>query len=257
MRIFITGSTDGIGEATAKHLVSLGHEVIVHGRNEEKVQNALKQTGASDGFVADLSNLKQVYELAKKIKEKYSHLDVLINNAGVSIVQNPFGDDGLDVRFKVNVIAPYLLTKELMGILDENSRVVNLSSAAQATVNLDALKGDARLSDSNMVYAQGKLALTEWTYYFARTQKPIFIAVNPKSFIGTKMVKETYGMAGVDLSFGVNALTKAAVSEEFANANGKYFDNDIERFSNPHPDALDENVCDETVKTIEEILKKI
>lgn len=257
MRIFITGSTDGIGKGTAKNLVSLGHEVIIHGRNDTKVQNALKETGASDGFIADLTDMKQVRNLAAQVKEKYSHLDVLINNAGVNNIPNPITKDGLDARFVVNTITPYLLTKELLSVLDKNSRVVSLSSAAQATVDYDALRGDVTIPDANLAYAQSKLALTQVSNYFAKYADPMFVAVNPKSFIGTKMVKDAYGMAGVDLSYGINVLTDAAISEKFANANGAYYDNDIERFSDPHPDALDENMCDETVRAIEEILKKI
>ena len=160
----------------------------------------------------------------------------------------------------VNTIAPYLLTQELMPLFDVNSRVVNLSSAAQTSVDTKALKGEFVISSAGEVYAQSKLALTMWSNHMARTfngSGPIFIAVNPKSFLGSKMVKEAYGVQGADLSIGADILCRASLSEEFANASGKYFDNDIGQFSSPHPDALNEAKCKNIVASIEEVLSLI
>lgn len=87
--ILITGATDGIGLATAKMLVSLGHNLIIHGRNSSKLNDVKKQLMALsaeakiDSVIADLSELKQVEKLAKNVLEKFPKLDVLINNAGV------------------------------------------------------------------------------------------------------------------------------------------------------------------------------
>jgi hypothetical protein len=67
----------------------------------------------------------------------------------------------------------------------------------------------------------------------------MFISVNPGSLLATKMVKESYGMAGNDLRIGADILRRAAVSEEFANASGQYYDNDTGRIARPHPAAAD------------------
>ena len=64
------------------------------------------------------------------------------------------------------------------------------------------------------------------------------IAVNPASFLASKMVKDAYGVDGNDLRVGADILVRAALSDEFANASGRYFDNDQRRFAAPHPDAL-------------------
>jgi hypothetical protein len=77
------------------------------------------------------------------------------------------------------------------------------------------------------------------------------VAVNPKSLLGSKMVKQGYGIAGGDVQLGADILVKASLSEEFADASGLYFDNDIEAFSAPHPDAL--NV--EKIKKITQVLE--
>ena len=126
--ILITGATDGIGLVTAKQLLEQGHKVLLHGRNPaklESVKNQLSVSGAQvDTFVADLSKLEQVDELAKQVASKYSSLDVVINNAGVFNVRDTLSKDGLDIRFVVNTIAPYFLTQELMSLFDSNSKLL-------------------------------------------------------------------------------------------------------------------------------------
>ncbi len=107
---------------------------------------------------------------------------------------------GLDVRFVVNTFAPYLLTQRLLPLLGPPGRVVNLSSAAQASVNPDAMRGTVKLADME-AYAQSKLAITMWSRVMAETLSdgPAIIAVNPGSLLGSKMVKEGFGVAGNDL----------------------------------------------------------
>ena len=261
--ILITGSTDGIGFQTAKRLVKEGHNVLIHGRNPQKVKDVKKilevnlNGGLLDSFVADLSNLSEVKALANAVKQTYCKLDVLINNAGVYNVPRTLTKDGLDVIFAVNTVAPYLLVKELLELFDSSSRIVNLSSAAQAPVDTNTFVGKNALN-SGEAYAQSKLAITMWSFDLAKSLEnaPIIVAVNPKSFLGSKMVKEAYGIDGTDLSVGADILCRAALSNEFEDANGKYFDNDIGQFANPHPDAMNANKCKEVVKTIENIIAK-
>ena len=80
------------------------------------------------------------------------------------------------------------------------------------------------------------------------------IAVNPGSLLASKMVREGFGVAGSDLGIGADILTRAALTDEFSDANGKYFDNDAGRFGPPHADALDPRNCDDVVRAIETIL---
>ena len=263
--ILITGATDGIGLETSKALVGLGHKLLLHGRNPAKLEAVSKAisshtTGADTEFyVADLSDLAEVKALAKAVAEKYEALDVLINNAGVFRTPEPVLENGLDVRFAVNTIAPYLLTQRLLPMLGTSGRVVNLSSAAQSPVDLDALAGKRRLGEMP-AYAQSKLALTMWSFELARKlgkKGPAIIAVNPGSMLGSKMVKEAYGVAGGDLRIGAEILCRAALSDEFAAASGQYFDNDIGQFASPHPDARNTQKCEAVVRVIEAVLAEI
>ncbi len=261
--ILITGSTDGIGLEAAKLLVAQGHRVLVHGRNRAKLDDVLSELATLgegqrvEGYVADLSRLADVDALARQVAEKHGRLDVLINNAGVFRVGDPRTEAGLDVRFMVNAIAPYRLTQRLLSHIGPSGRVVNLSSAAQAPVNLDALTGRVMLSDDFAAYAQSKLALTMWSRSLAQEPNaagPAIIAVNPGSMLGTKMVREGFGVAGGDIRVGADILVRAALSPAFESASGQYFDNDSERFAAPHPDALDPEKCDAVVQAIERVL---
>lgn len=263
--ILITGSTDGIGLETAKMLVSQGHRVLLHGRNPAKLEeaagalSALPDGGQVESYVADLSRLTNVEALASAVAEKHTSLDVLINNAGVFRVADPVTQDGLDVRFAVNTIAPYLLTQRLLPLLGPSSRVINLSSAAQSPVDTEALLGRTRLSDDFTAYAQSKLALTMWSRHLALSLKgdgPTIVAVNPGSMLATKMVKEGFGVAGGDLRIGADILCRAALADEFADATGQYFDNDSRRFASPHPDALEPQQSEEIVSVIKMFLNE-
>lgn len=263
--ILITGSTDGIGLETAKMLVSKGHRVLLHGRNPSKLKNvenslaALADDVSVESYVADLSQLANVETLAQAVVEKHTQLDVLINNAGVYNASEPMTPDGLDIRFAVNAIAPYLLTQRLLPLLGPSGRVINLSSAAQSTVNIKALTGQIGLSDG-AAYAQSKLALTMWSRSVARSLQntgPVVVAVNPGSLLGSKMVKDAFGIAGGDIRIGAEILCRAALADEFATANGLYFDNDSGQFAPPHSDALDSQKCEEIVRVIDKIMTEI
>ena len=262
--ILITGSTDGIGLETAKTLAQQGHHVLLHGRNKIKLQQAEKtvseisENARVESYLADLSDFANVEAMAKAVLEKHEKLDVLINNAGIYKTAEPITKDGLDVRFVVNAAAPYLLTKKLLPLLGESGRVINLSSAAQSPVNLNALKGSVKIADDLQAYAQSKLAITMWSHFMALAHKhtgPVFIAVNPGSLLATKMVKEGFGMVGHDIHIGSEILTRLALADEFATASGQYFDNDIGQFASPHADALDAQKCKEITETIEALFK--
>lgn len=258
--ILITGSTDGIGLETARMLVSEGHKVLLHGRNPTKLDAAKTAfAGDTECYIADLSNIADVETFAKEVSAHHASLDVLINNAGIFKTPDPITPDGLDVRFVVNTLAPFLLTKRLLPLMDSpgapSGRVVNLSSAAQAPVNLQALAGALRLSDME-AYAQSKLAITMWSRDLAQSLQdgPAVIVVNPGSLLASKMVKEGFGVAGNDLRIGAEILCRAALSDEFSSASGLYFDNDSGHFASPHSDALDQAKTRQVVATIENVL---
>ncbi|MEL0646405.1 SDR family NAD(P)-dependent oxidoreductase [Pseudoalteromonas agarivorans] len=267
--ILLTGATDGIGLETAKMLLAQGHTVLLHGRNKDKLNtvqaslNADYPQGSTVSYVADLSDMAQVQALAKNVLSDLQQadmiLDVLINNAGVYKLANITTKAGLDARFAVNTIAPYLLTKLLLPAMNTQSRVVNVSSAAQSSINFESLVGNRPLSDS-VAYAQSKLAITMWSRHLGLALKgtgPLVVSVNPKSLLGSKMVKDAYGLDGGDLKLGADIFCRAALSDEFKEATGLYFDNDAERFAPPHPDALNNDKTQQLIDTLDALLRSL
>ncbi len=267
--ILITGSTDGIGKLAAEKLAHDGHHILIHGRNNEKAQNTVKELKQKtnnkniEAVIADLSNFKSVNDLCNTIKASYQNLDVLINNAGVFKSNLDKTPEGIDLRFMVNYIAPYYLSKQLLPLLKDrpDARIINLSSAAQASVSLDALQGNQNL-DSQSAYAQSKLALTMWSFDLSKKREALtVIPVNPGSLLNTKMVMEAYGKFWSSASKGANIIHQLATAPEHQNNSGKYFDNDLGdplgRFGEAHQDAYDDKLIQELIDTTEQIVEKL
>ncbi|QFU75440.1 SDR family NAD(P)-dependent oxidoreductase [Halioglobus maricola] len=258
-KILITGATDGIGLETAKMLASKGHQILIHGRNPVKLAQAAEAVSQlSDlpvpSYLADLSDLAQVEALASEVASDHQTLDVLLNNAGIFRTPEPVLPSGMDVRFVVNTLAPLLLARRLMPLLGQDGRIVNLSSAAQAPVDLNALQGKVQISDHFNAYAQSKLALTMWSRKMGLKDGPVIVSVNPGSMLASKMVKEGFGVAGNDLSIGASILSRACLDEEFAAASGQYFDNDAGKFASPHADALNDATVEQVCGVIDSLL---
>lgn len=259
--IVITGATDGIGLVAAQKFLSLGHTVLAHGRNESKLASIkgqlIDKTGsqAIDTCCADLSDLNAVDGMIQRIQAQYPRLDVLVNNAGVLKTPQPILADGFDIRFVVNALVPYRLTKALLPNLGQTGRVINLSSAAQASVDILALTGKAQLTDDFAAYSQSKLALTLWTLAMAQQQTdngPMMLALNPGSLLASKMVQEGFGVPGKDINIGADIIVKTALDPQFAGATGRYFDNDIGSLSAPHGDALDTDIVARVMAAIDQ-----
>lgn len=263
--ILLTGATAGIGLETAKRLSTHGHKLLLHGRSEPKLDDAAQlilsnHPGAQlEPYLADLSSLSDVDALADAVAASHDHLDVIINNAGILKTPNPITDDGFDIRFVVNTLAPCRLTTQLLPLMDATGRVVNLSSAAQAPVDIAALAGPGPMAEMD-AYSQSKLAITMWTRRMADqlgADGPMIVAVNPGSLLATKMVKEGFGVAGNDIGIGADILERAALSDEFSDASGQYFDNDSGQFAQPHADGLDNTKIDAVMAGIDAAIEAI
>lgn len=254
--ILITGATDGIGLLTAQRLAAQGHTLLLHGRSESKLAKAAEDVGGNtETYLADLSCPSDVDAMASNILKVHTSLDVLINNAGILKAPNTIADTGRDIRFEVNTIAPYVLARRLLPIIPKDGRIVNLSSAAQARVDIAALEGERHLGDME-AYSQSKLAITIWSAALASElpDGPVVVSVNPGSLLASKMVKEGFGIAGNDLGIGADILVRAALSDEFSNASGLYFDNDAGQFAPPNPASLDGEHVEAVMTAISAIL---
>ena len=254
--ILITGATDGIGLLTAQKLCADGHQVILHGRHKNKLAELSESLGGVPTFIADFSCMDEVVGMAKSVLASYDQLDVLINNAGILKSDETRTEAGRDIRFEVNTLAPYVLTRCLLPIIPTAGRVINLSSAAQAPVDIEAMKKFQPMQDM-AAYAQSKLAITIWSATLADQMPdgPVYVAVNPGSLLATKMVKQGFGIDGNDLNIGADILVRVALSDEFSTASGTYFDNDSGCFASPHQAAGDQQHVDAVMTTIRSLTK--
>ncbi|NVO84617.1 SDR family NAD(P)-dependent oxidoreductase [Hymenobacter terrestris] len=135
----VTGATSGIGLVTARELARQGARVVLVGRDTEKAaraQEAIQQAAGPDAAVHvkcfDLSLLRNVRALAEQMKQEFSQLDILVNNAGIMPGRFTLTDEGHELSWATNHLAPYALTNLLLPLLDaaERARVVTVSSVA-------------------------------------------------------------------------------------------------------------------------------
>jgi NAD(P)-dependent dehydrogenase (short-subunit alcohol dehydrogenase family) len=160
----VTGATDGIGKALARRLLQAGAGVILHGRNAEKMAATvaeLDQYGEVYPLQADFSSLDQVRNLADIIAAQFGQLDVLVNNAGLLTDKRQLSQDGFELTFAVNYLAPWVLTNLLLGSLanSRHARIVNVASTALGGghIDLDNLQNATEFSGWQ-AYANSKLA---------------------------------------------------------------------------------------------------
>lgn len=228
MRILVTGATSGVGEVLVAELAKRGAEVLIHGRDAERVAAIGERLGLAGErrFVSDLSHLAAVSELAHAVAALGS-LDVLVNNAGVGFgrvrSQRELSADGFELRFAVNFLAPFLLTESLSAQGLPRRAVVNVASAGQAPLDPRDLQSE-HAYDGVLAYRRSKLALVLDTFERAeRDPARSYVALHPGTFLATKMVRE----AGIEPqgSAESGALAVLAVIEHaLAGESGVYFD---------------------------------
>ncbi|MCT4614659.1 MAG: SDR family NAD(P)-dependent oxidoreductase [Marinifilaceae bacterium] len=262
--IFITGSTDGIGKQSSIDLAKLGHNIIIHGRDRNKLQDCLvylnKNTeGRHSAFLSDFSDIDSVIKMITEIKEEYKSIDVLINNAGVFKSSVQKDKNGIDIRMSVNYISAVVLSNNLLDLLknSRDARIINLSSAAQSSISEKVLLGEKKTSEFQ-AYAQTKMAIAIWARYFNDLHKDIsVVSVNPGSLINTKMVQEAFGKHNHQVGKGSDILCKLAVEMRAEQIAGKYYDNDIEAFTDLHKDAYKQEKINELIDITNSIIERI
>lgn len=207
--ILITGSTGGIGEATARALSRQGYRVLLHGKGREKGQRAFAGPEATAGsdrldlFIADLSMQERIRDLAVEIAGAYDRLDVLINNAGVFMPEQEVAPGGIEMTFSVNFLSQVLLIHELLPLLERSApaRIVNVASIAHRSarsVDRENLPGFSDY-DAYDAYAVSKPGVVAFTARLARTLEGTGVTANSRhpGVIDTKLLRAcTHGRNG-------------------------------------------------------------
>jgi len=200
--IFITGSADGLGQLAAKELVRLGHEVVLHARNEERGAQALKNVpGARDVLIADLADMEQTKWLAEKANQ-LRKFDAVIHNAGVY-------QTGAQQLLHVNTLAPYILT----ALMKRPQRLIYLSSGMH-------LSGSPEWTELPG-YADTKLHILMLAKALTRKWQEVYANAVDPGWVPTKM-----GGKGApdDLDKGYETQVWLATSDDReALVSGQYF----------------------------------
>lgn len=236
--ILVTGSTDGIGRATARALAAAGAKVILHGRSKAKVDAAVatlrdELPGAElEGVAFDVGSLSAVRKGAEQVLAIAPALHVLVNNAGVFADERAVNADGIELTFAVNHVGPFLLTELLLPRLEASattapSRVINVASIAhtRGRIHLDDLSlGKAWTGYA--AYAQSKLANVMHTLELAARRDPaklVAYALHP-GVVGTKLLRQGFGpVQGAPVEQGARTSVRLAGSETVDDPSGTYF----------------------------------
>src|SRR5215207_5584869 len=240
--ILVTGATDGLGKRVARELAAKGTTVLLHGRSPERLEATLEgirsQTSSQKvgSYLADLSSLAAVRDLADRIISDYDRLDVLVNNAGIIVQERKESADGYELTFAVNYLSHFLLTSLLLPLLKDSApaRIVNVASAGQSPVDFSNLMLE-RGYDAMRAYTQSKLAQIMFTFELAGRLSGTEVSANalhPASLMDTKMVQGTFGYTMSTVEEGAEAVVRLVVSPEVEGVTGAYFDGTSEARAN-------------------------
>ncbi|WP_067827422.1 SDR family NAD(P)-dependent oxidoreductase [Actinomadura kijaniata] len=248
--VLITGSTDGIGRRAAVRLGAAGTRVLLHGRDAARARATRDEIVAAGGpepevLLADLASVAGVDGLAERVRDRTDRLDVLVNNAGVGFgapgAGRRVGPDGTELRFAVNYLAGYRLTRLLLPLLLRSApaRIVNVASAGQEALDLDDLQLERSYSGVS-AYRRSKLAQVMFTFDLAEELRGTGVTVNalhPASLMATTMVRESGHASLSTVEEGTDALLRLIDDPGLADVTGAYFDRT--RAERAHPQAYD------------------
>jgi NAD(P)-dependent dehydrogenase (short-subunit alcohol dehydrogenase family) len=248
MRVFITGSADGLGQLTAQQLIAEGHEVTLHARSERRGRDALAGApGAAGVLIGDLSSIDETRRLAEEANAG-GRFDGVIHNAGVyALPRRAETDDGLSLVFAVNVVAPYLLT----ALMTRPDRLVYLTSGLHrsGSPDLSDLQWRDRRWSGMQAYSDSKLFDVVVAFAVARRWPDMFSNAVEPGWVPTKM-----GGPGApdDLELGADTQAWLAVSDDpQAQVSGHVFHH--RGLRDPHPAAHQQALQDGLLEACQQL----
>ena len=241
--IIITGATDGIGLAAAKSIAKIGYHVSLVGRNPDKGKKALEAIIEFSGnenldfFECDLSLVANVKDLADRIKQKHSKIDVLLNNAGGANKTKQITSEGLEKTFATNQMNYFVLSTELLNILSESNdgRIVNVASNAHIGAEVDYENINSEKSFSAWTsYCVSKLMNIMFTYQLSSMQDRVSVNVLHPGFVDTNIAGNEGNLIKYIVKFGAKMFARTvdngadssiylSTSDEVKGVSGKYF----------------------------------
>ena len=253
--VLVTGATDGIGLHVAQVLVSMGAQVILHGRNPQRLAAALAEVRKRGdprrvvGMVADFTSLEQTVAMAEALNAKLTRLDILINNAGCFNAERHMTDDGLESTFAVNHLATYLLSVRLLDLLARSGsgRIVNTTSMIHAKkLDLQNLQGE-RSYHPYEAYYQSQLCNIMFTMGYAQEAKERGVTINclHPGVAATKLLAAGWG-GGMPVARAARNTVILATAEHLRAITGAYFLHDT--LAHPETGAMDRDMQEKLLR---------
>lgn len=240
----ITGADGGMGSEITKAVTMAGYHVIMvcytSFKGEEKRSRIILDTGNEDIEViqADLSSMESVVDAVDKIKDKTPSVELLMNNAGTMCTHYVRTEDGFEHTVAVNYLAPYLLTRRLLPIMHEGSRIVNMISCTYAIGKIGPhffTKGREGSFFRIPIYSNTKLALWLFTRELSELVKGRGITVNAADpgIVSTNIIRmDEWFDPLTDIFFrpfirtprqGAETAIRLLLDEQFGNLTGRMF----------------------------------
>lgn len=245
--VLVTGSTDGLGKLVALKLAQAGAHIIVHGRNRERGEavkteiDALNPGGAMF-YAADFSSMTAVRSFGEAVLRDHKQIHLLINNAGIGSTDSSGGRerqvsaDGYELRFAVNYLSGFLLTRLLLPTLigSAPARIVNVASLAQRPIDFDNVMLE-REYDGGRAYGQSKLAQILFTQDLAEELEGTNVTANslhPATYMDTAMVRSAGVAPRSTVDEGAEAVVYVATSPTLDGKSGLFFNGKAEMRAN-------------------------
>lgn len=273
-KVLLTGGNRGIGKAIAQKLLEESHEVIIVCRRETEGKAVVEELKTTTGnpkvsiIQGDLSSIQKCKTLIEKIKSEHSDINILINNAGVWMMEKKLNEDGLEMSFMINYLAPHLLYHGLFPTLKNNqpARIVNVNSGLYLKGGFDIEKTPYGLDFGSIkTYANSKFCSIMSSIDFAKEIEGSGVTINAvhPGVINTGLGDSSKFLSKVinlfkrffkSPEYGATAPTWLALSKELEGVSGNYYN---EKEKNGYMDEVKDEKLRETLRMkTEEFLKK-
>ncbi len=239
--VLITGTTGAIGRATAIQLAKENCQLILLGRNPEKLTDVKSEIENTTGnknvevVIADLAEPSSIKKAVKEIKSRHSSLDALLNIAAVFRPNKEVNSTGLEWMFAANHLGPFVLTNELLDLLKAGkpSRVINVTAPSTTKVNFDDLHGTKKFSSGFLgSFGASKMMNLLFTYALARRIENTGVTTNAfhpglvRSGLTAEMpflIRSITNMISGSPDKAAAMLSKLVIDPAYQNSNGKFF----------------------------------
>lgn len=239
--VLVTGATGAIGKATAMELVKNNCQVILLGRNAEKLNKVKSEITAStdktdiDIVIADLGEPASIRKATTELKKKYTAINALINVAAIFKKERAVNSQGHELMFATNHLGPFVLTNELLDLLKagKSARVVTVSAPSTTKIKFDDLSSKNKFSGGFLgAFGASKMMNLMFTYALARRLEGTGVTTSVlhpglvKSDLTNEMpafLRFIFKLTSGSPDKAARMLCKLAIDEQYANSNGTFY----------------------------------